>query len=289
VALALLVGCGGGAAQQKAATEPNVDVGDAGKAARGVLTEIYGDLRRGDVGGVQSLVAPAPFVVGPGASDVFLDRADAIVALGGFLRSGDRHKLTSKRLAVVVSPGGHSAWASDTLDVEGVTVALSAVLVESDGLWTVEAVHVGRVLGEAQRGDAAKARGEVPAAAPSGTAEAVKLYKAGLAAPASFADQLGTGADVLWLGVGPKDSIRGTKAIKKAWKKRLATPPRLALVGNLRAGVTPDGALVWIFADLDVTAEGAAKQPLRELAIYARDGARAWKLVALHDSLAVGK
>src|SRR5258706_4146724 len=141
---AVLGACGGASPAGVHAKEPVVDAGDAAKQARGVVTEIYGNLRRGDVGGIQSLIAPDVFAVGPGAGDVFSSRTDAVVALGGVMRSGDKHKLASRALAVTLAPGGHSAWASDALQVDGISLVISAVLVESDGLWNVVAVHVGR-------------------------------------------------------------------------------------------------------------------------------------------------
>jgi hypothetical protein len=284
-----LAGCGGAAAEKKAPVEAAVDRGDAAKAARGLLTEIYGDLRRGDVGGVQSLIAPDVFAVGPGAGDVYMAREDAVVAVAEVMRSGDRHKVVSRALKVSATPDGHSAWASDSLDVDGVPLALTAVLVESDGLWTVVAVHVGRT-GEAPA--AGKKRAPLPGGVAAGAAEAVKLYRAGVAAPERFVDQLAGTPDVLVMGAGAKDVTRGVKPVKKLWKKRLAAKPALGLDGEPHAQVTPDGALVWVFANLDIGTEGGVKEPYRSLAIYQRESEGAkktWKLVAMHDSVATGK
>jgi hypothetical protein len=299
-----LAGCGGAGAERRAPAEAAVDMGDAAKAARGVLTEIYGDLRRGDVGGVSGLIAPDVFAVGPGASDVFVAREDAVFAVAAVMRSGDRHKLVSRALKVSATPGGHSAWASDSLEVDGVPLALTAVLVESDGLWVVVAVHVGRT-GEAP--GAGKKRAPLPGGVAAGAAEAVKLYRAGIAAPEKFVDQLSSGPDVLMLGNGAKEVTRGAKPVRKLWKKRLATPPRLSLDGEPHAQVTPDGALAWVFANLDIAAEGGAKEAYRTLVLYQREdapivasgakgakaasgaSAKAWKLVSMHDSIASGK
>jgi hypothetical protein len=280
-----LAGCGGAAAEKKAPVEEALDVGDSTKAARGIMTEIYGDLRRGDVGGVQSLLANDLFSVGPGANDVFLTREDAVVAVAAVLRSGDRHKVVSRGLKVSATPGGHSAWASDSLEVDGVPLALTAVLVESDGLWAVVAVHAGRT-GEAAGG---KKRAPLPGGVAAGAAEAVKLYRAGVAAPERFVEQLGSGADVVVLGAGAKEVTRGVKPVKKLWKKRLAAKPSFALEGEPHAQVTPDGALAWIVANVDVGEGGGKPEPHRALVIYQRADARTWQLVAMHDSVAAGK
>jgi hypothetical protein len=288
----VLAGCGGAAAEKRAPAEAALDVGDAAKAARGVLTEIYGDLRRGDVGGVQGLIAPDVFAVGPGASDVYLAREDAVVAVAAVMRTGDRHKVVSRALKVSATPGGHSAWASDSLEVDGVPLALTAVLVESDGLWSVVAVHVGHT-GEGPAG--VQKRAALPGGVAAGAAEAVKLYRAGIAAPERFVEQLASGPDVLVMGPGAREVARGVKPIKKLWKKRLAAPPKLSLDGEPHAQVTPDGALAWVFANLDVAAAGGAKEPYRSLVLYEREGdakganAKPWKLVSMHDSIATGK
>ena len=63
--IAVLVGlaaCGGAQAGMKGQGTPEAaDTGDASKAARSLMQEIYADLRRGDVDGLQSVVAPDVF------------------------------------------------------------------------------------------------------------------------------------------------------------------------------------------------------------------------------------
>ncbi len=285
---ATLVACGGTSASTRdRGGETEVDAKDASKAARGLIQEIYGDLRRGDVSGVQSLVSPDVFVVGPGAPDVFSTRSDAVVALGSVLRSGDRHRITSRALKVSAAPGGHSAWASDALDVDGVTYSLTSVLVESDGLWNVVAVHVGRTLSGQQLDARPPARADLPGGVGKGAGEPLKLYRAGVAAPERFVEQLGGGPDVLVLGAGARDVVRGAKLVKKLWKKRLAAQPKMILDGDPRADVTPDGSLAWVFANVDVRVQGGAAEPYRSLVIYEREDG-GWKLIAMHDSVAFG-
>ena len=275
-----LAACGGGAAATKDRGAPAADTGDAAAAARSLVQEIYADLRRGDVDGLQSVVAADVFVVGPAGKDVYVERSDAVVALGGFLRSGDRHKLTSRALKVTSSPNGHAAWVSDTLEVDGVAVLLSAVLVENDGLWSIVAVHVGRP----PRGTPGT-RAALPGGVTADARAPVTLYRAAVTAPERFVEQLADGPAVLVLGPGAKDVSRGPKPVKKLWKKRLAAKPSMSLDGEPRAAVTADGSLAWVFANVSVAAGGGEGEPYRELAIYQRDG-KDWKLVALHDSVA---
>jgi hypothetical protein len=276
-----LVACGGGGARKGPATPADVDPADAAQGARSLVQEIYADLRRGDVDGLQSVVAADVFVVGPSGKDVFVERSDAVVALGGFLRSGDRHKLTSRALKVVSSPTGHAAWASDSLEVDGVPVVLSAVLVEQDGLWNIVAVHAGRPPKEGTPGTrAALPGGVLPTAKP-----ALALYRTAVADPERFPEQFGDGPGTTVLGPGVKDATRGPKPMKRLWKKRLKANPSMTLDGEPRAAVTADGSIAWIFANVSVAAGGGEGEPYRELAIYQRDG-KDWKLLALHDSIA---
>jgi SnoaL-like domain len=286
--VATVVACGGAAPSTRTGGggETAVDEKDAAKAARAHVQEIYDELRRGNVGSVQSLLAPEVFVVGPGAADVFTSRSDAVVALAGFLREGDRHKLSSRALKVSSAPSGHSAWASDLVEVDGVTCTVTAVLAETDGLWTVVALHVGRVLSERQLPSKPPERAPLPGGTSAGAADAVRLYRAGVAAPARFVEQLGKGNDLLMLGTGPKEQTRGEKAIKKLWKKRLAAQPKLKLEGEPRADVTADKELAWVFANVDVASATAPPEPYRSLVIYEK-GEGGWNLVAMHDSVAV--
>src|SRR5688572_24251600 len=106
--LVALAGCAtGAAAPNRGPGEPG-DEKAAARTARDLVKEIYASLRRGDVPGLQSIVAPEVFVVGPRAADVYVTRSDAIVALTGALRSGDRHKLSSRGLKAVSSASGRS-------------------------------------------------------------------------------------------------------------------------------------------------------------------------------------
>ncbi len=284
-------GCAAGPSAKASEAAPEVDQKDAARQARDLVQEIYASLRRGDVDGLQSIVAPDLFALGPRAGDVFLERGDAVVALTAALRSGDRHKLTSKGLVVILAPGGHSAWATDTIDVNGVPCAMTAILTEADGLWVVAAVHVARLVTDGQAAKLARS-GEPPAGkggAQGEAGEVVKLFRAAVAAPEQFVEQLAEGKDVIMIGSGPRQVTRGPKPIKKLWKKRLAAAPKLAIQGEPRARSTADGALAWVTAHVDVSVGDGEPMRYRLFAVYQRDGEDGWRLVLLQDAVVAGK
>jgi hypothetical protein len=64
---------------------------------------------------------------------------------------------------------------------------------------------------------------------------------------------------------------------------------RAAISGPITAAVTDDGQLAWVSAPITrVEGEGTQPLPLRAFAVYMQDGGD-WKLIALHESLAVGE
>jgi ketosteroid isomerase-like protein len=141
----VLTACGGGSkpkVEKPEAVDPEVAV----REARDLIEEAYASLRRGDAEGLLPLLAPNVFIVGPGAGDVLPHGSDTLVALGDYLDDSKvkKHKLKSRDLQVVASTGGHSVWATDHLELDGATYAMTAVLTHEDDLWTFRAVHVSR-------------------------------------------------------------------------------------------------------------------------------------------------
>jgi hypothetical protein len=120
--------------------------------------------------------------------------------------------------------------------------------------------------------------------APGGEA-AVDVFKDGAAHPARLVDQLADGPDVVAIGPGPRDLVRGGAAIHKAWKKALKKKPYVHVVGGVRAGVTPDGQLVWIHANIERAQGDGAAVPLRAFYVYTHDGA-SWRLAVVHEASA---
>jgi ketosteroid isomerase-like protein len=295
--LLLAVAAGCGAASTPAASLPAGDPRAAEKEARGVVEEAYGSLRRGSAEGLLPLLAGDVVAVGPRADDVHLERGAAIVALrDGFdllpSRNG-KHKLKSRSLRVFSSPGGHAAWATDQLDIDGIPHAMIAVLANVDDFWVVTMVHVARTVPDKALGKRVAGAGQ-PAWAPLAPAvdpaarDVVALFEEGLTGPEAWLAQLGDRKDALVVGTAPRAVTKGAKAIRKRWQKKgKAAPPALTRQGELRAQVTADGTLAWIIADLDhvAAAEGSPVVPHRAIYVYEQtdDG---WKLVCVHESVA---
>lgn len=292
-----LAACGGASTVVEEPERPSVDAEEAEQQARDVIGEVHASIKRGSPEGMLPVVAEDVFVVGPGAGDVFVDRSAAIVALTDLLgnQREQKHKLRSRRLTVVAAPGGRSAWATEELELNGTTYAVTAVLADRDDLWVVEAVHVARPLAGKKIEKAAEA-GTLPrpASPPAGTdpdAEDVIDLLAEVATSveprAELMAQLASGKDVVLVGPAPKDVTRGANKIKKRWNKSLKKKPRLAIVGQPRAGATPDGALVWILASADLSEKGGPATPHRLFYVYQRDddAEAGWSLVAAHEAV----
>jgi len=146
--LCALAACGGGAAKPAApVAEPAVDERTAEKDAKGLVVEIYRTLDRGKTDSMFSLLSDPLIVFGPRRSDAMTTRADALVALGKIIdpKAKRRAQMRSSGLAVVVSQGGHSAWAFDVVNFEGQSIAVTAVLSNTADLWAVNAAAIGAV------------------------------------------------------------------------------------------------------------------------------------------------
>jgi len=288
----LLVACGAKPAPAAPTASADVEPDVATRQAREVVEEIYRSLRRGNPDGIQPLLSAELFVAGPGAGDVFVGRADAVLALSKALDVGRKHRLTSRGLRVVAAPGGRSAWASDQIDVDGRAYTVTVVLASVDDLWIATALQIARPVAErtvrtlAESGQLAR-----PAPVPGGVAEqarpVVQLFQDGTAGRARFLDQLADRGDAVVVGSGPREVTTGAKAIRKRWKRALAARPTMQVQGDVRAEVTPDGALGWVCANVDLGGDGAAAVPHRSFYVYERDGA-AWRLIAVHEAVPTG-
>ena len=241
-----------------------------------------------------SLLSDPLIVFGPRRGDAMATRADALVALGKVVdpRAKKHAQLRSGGLAVVVSTGGHSAWAFDLVNIEGRLVAATAVLVNAGGLWSVSAAALAAV----PTGKQVKAESARDAVVPPGAAAAARIdpaaaavvaqFKRGLVDQRLWGDELASQSDAIVAGVSVGQIARGRPAIKQLWKARLKANTRAAISGEPSAAVTPDGELAWLSAPLTRVADGDDPLPLRVFAIYQRDRA-VWKLIALHEAVAL--
>jgi hypothetical protein len=152
-ALGVLVAaaCGGAPGPAAPKAEPAVDERTAEKDAKGLVAEIYRTLDRGKPDSMFSLLSDPLIVFGPRRGDAMTTRADALVALGKVIDPRARKRsVRSSALSVVVSQGGHSAWAFDIVQFEGQPVAVTAVLSNTGDLWAVGAAAVATLPGPAR-------------------------------------------------------------------------------------------------------------------------------------------
>jgi ketosteroid isomerase-like protein len=234
-------------------------------------------------------------VFGPRVDDAMATRAQALVALGKVVDSKARThaKLRSGGLDVVVSPGGHSAWMVDTLTVEGRELAVTAVLTNTGDLWAVSAAAIAsppaaRALKAESGKDALVPPGGAAAGKVTpGTEPVIEKFRAGLLDPEGWGE-LAARSDAVAIGPAAGQIARGKPAIKKLWAQRAERHVRAATTGDFTTGLTPDGQLAWLSVAVTRAADDEDPLPLRVFAIYERD-AQAWKLIALHEAVAVGE
>ena len=290
-------GCGGGGGgEAKVATQPTVDERKAEKEAKGLLREIYQTISRSsNTDGLMALLAEPLVVFGPRRTDGHVSRSDALVAMRTLLdeRGKDnKPQVSSGGLAVVASPGGHSAWAVDVIQVEGSPMALSAVLSNQDDFWVVTAAALARTpsmktVRSSLKNDAIVPPGLAAPAKISSKAEgAADRFKRGLADPEVWGTDLAARSEAVVIGPSAGDVTRGKKEIAKLWKKRAKANTRYASAGEMAAGTTPDGQLAWVTVPAVQFADDEEPLPLRLFGIYERAGVD-WKLVAFQESLAV--
>jgi ketosteroid isomerase-like protein len=295
VALAALLGaCGGSAPAAEAPKQAPVSERKAEKGAKDLVDEIYDSIGHGDTDGLMSLLADPLIVFGPRRGDAMATRADALVALKAQVdtRSKKKPSVHSGSLEIVASPGGHSAWAFDVLDVAGQPMALTAILTNADDIWQVDAAALAEtppmksIRAELKK-DAIVPPGVAgPAKVDSAAQAAVEKFKKGLADQQLWGDDLGSRSDAVVIGPASGDVTRGKSDIKKLWKKRLKAETRDIAAGDITADVTPDGELAWVSAPVVRFADENDPLPLRLFAVYEKAGSD-WTLIALQESLAV--
>jgi ketosteroid isomerase-like protein len=295
LALAFVIGCGGGSTPPPAAPKAAaVDERSAEKGAKDLVGEIYESIGHGDTDGLMSLLADPLIVFGPRRKDAMGTRADALVALKEQIdpKAKKKPSLHSGALEVVASPGGHSAWAIDVLDVGGQPMVLTAVLTNADDIWQVQSA----ALAETPPMKSIRAELKKDAIVPpglSGVAKsdpaaqaAVDKFKKGLAEQELWGADLASRSDAIVIGPATGDVTHGKSEIKKLWKKRTKANTRDTAAGDVSAAVTPDGELAWVSAPVVQFADDDDPLPLRLYAVFEKAGSD-WKLIALQESLAV--
>lgn len=271
--------------------------------AKGLVNEIYRTIDRGKTDSLFSLVADPVVVFGPRRVDAMMTRSDALVALGTVVdtkgnRSGKakRAQLRSGGLDVVVSPGGHSAWAFDVISIEGRQLAVTAVLSNTDDLWAVSAAALAETPSSRQARTESARDAIVPPGVPAlptaiakiapGAGDAVERLRKGMLDQQTWGDDLAGQDAAIVAGPVAGEVARGPRAIKRAWTARMKSRVREVATGELTAAITADGQLVWISVPVTRVAEGEDPLPLRIFAIYEKTGA-VWRMAALHEAAAI--
>ena len=239
-----------------------------------------------------TLLEDSLIVFGPRKADAFGVRADVLVALGQVVdpKAGKKLAMRSSSLEVVASPNGRSAWAFDTVNINGEPHAVMAILTNSDDIWLVEAVSVAHTPSRGTVKEASKKDAIVPpgAAGPkaNGADDAVERFKKGLLDQEMVGEDLGSRSDAIFVGPTVGEVVRGKKELKKLWKQRLEAKTRSATSGDVTSAVTADGELAWVSAPITRVMEEQDPLPLRAFAVFEK-GEGGWKLIALQEALAI--
>jgi ketosteroid isomerase-like protein len=296
--LALILGsaCGGSAppVAKKTDVGPAVDERTAEKDVKGTLEEIYQAISRAKPDNLFSIVDEKLIVFGPRKGDAFANRTDALVALSKVVdtKVKEHAQVRSSELAVVASPGGHSAWAFDVVNVEGTPMAVIAILSSEDEFFRLTAAALAHTPSMREIRSELKKDAIVPpgATAPekiaSGAKGAVERFQKGLLDQEPWGADLGSRTEAIYIGPAAGEVTRGKKEIKKLWKKRIEAETRAATSGEITAEVTADGQLAWVTAPITRVEKDEDPLPLRAFAVFEKDG-DGWKMIALHESLAI--
>jgi ketosteroid isomerase-like protein len=282
---------GGGKVAPEKPKQVAVDEGIAEKDAKGLLHEIYGSISHADTDGLMTLFAEPMVVFGPRKADAHATRAETLIALKAIV-DHKKPSLHSGQLTIVVSPGGHSAWAFDVVEVSGTAMTLTAVLSNSDDVWQVSAATVARtpslkVVHESLKLDAVVPPGMAALAKIDAAAKiaADKLTK-GLNAQALWGDELAKRSDAVVIGPDAGDLTHGKAAIKKLFEKRIGAHVRETAAGQVTAQATADNQLAWATVPVVRFEDNTDPVPLRAFAVFERNGSD-WNMIALQESLAV--
>lgn len=296
LASALVAACGGaGDKEVEAPKLAPVDERQAEKDAKGLITEIAQTLRRANTDGLMALLADQLVVFGPRRTDQLASRTDTLVALRetfDAMGKGAKPSLDTGKVSVVVSPGGLSAWAADTVEIQRKPMSALLVLSNDGDFWVVVAAALGhtppmRELRTELRRDAVVPPGMPGISKVSESAEgAVARFKRGLADPSLWADDLARRSDAVVIGPSAGDVTRGKKDLAKLWDKRAKVNMRYAMAGELTAATTPDRKLAWVTVPAVRFADDDDPLPLRLFGVFER-AEGAWKMIALHESVYV--
>ena len=253
-----------------------------------------------------TLLSDPIVVFGPRRTDVLPSRADALVALKQVVppprpppRAHGRKKpkpppppVRTTQLDVVPSPGGHSAWSTDLVEIGGEPLVVTAVLSNADEIWLLSAAALARTPPEKQLRAALARQAVVPAGMASidkvdpparGAADALER---GLVDQAVWGDDLARRTDAVVIGPALGEITRGKDAIKQLWKRRMKVHTREAQVGRTTAFATPDGQLAWVSMPVVRFADDQPAIPLRVFAVFGK-ASGAWHMIALHEAIAL--
>jgi ketosteroid isomerase-like protein len=293
--LVVATACGGSAkTEPEAPKQAAVDEGTAEKDAKGLLQEIYQSIQQADTDGLMTLFAVPLVVYGPRKTDAHANRADVLVALKAVVDPKKKKPtVKSGQLTIVASPGGHSAWAFDVVEVAGQQMTLTAVLSNADDVWQVSVAALAatpslKTVHQELKKDAVVPPGMVGGVAsvdPKAQGAIDKLMR-GLTAPPVWGDDLGARTDAVVIGPGAGDLTTGKSAIKKLFDKRAGAHVRSTAVGQPSAHVTADGQLAWATVMVVRFEDDVDPLPLRVFAVFEKTGAD-WKMIALQESTAI--
>ncbi len=298
LAILALFGSACGASSQPAAgpKQPAVDEGKAEKDAKGLVQEIYETVQHAsNTDSLMALLVDPLVVYGPRGTDSLGSRADVLVALQKMIDPKVNKKkpsVRSNQLVVVPSPGGHSAWAFDVVDIAGQSVAMTSILSNADDIWQVSAASLAampamKIVRAELKKDAVVPPGTVGIAKVDPNAKgAVDKFSRGLTDAKVWGDDLGSRSDAVVIGPGTGDVTRGKSDIKKLFRKRGKSNVRSTAAGDVTAAATSDGELAWVTQPVVRFADDVDPLPLRVFAVYEKNGAD-WRMIALQESLAV--
>jgi ketosteroid isomerase-like protein len=242
-----------------------------------------------------ALLADPLVMFGPRRTDAVSSRTDALVALRAtFDAMGKDAKpsVNSSELSVVASPGGNSAWAFDVMTVEGKPMSAVVVLSNEDDFWVVVAGALAHTPSAKEMRSELKKDAIVPPGMPgiakvTDSAEgAVDRYKAGLADPAVWAEDLSKRSDAIVIGASEGDVTRGKKEIAKLWKKREKVNVRHTKAGEITAATTVDGQLAWVTSPVVRFADDDEPLPMRLFSVFEKTDGK-WTMIALQESVAL--
>jgi hypothetical protein len=257
-----------------------------------VLDEIYQSIGHSDTDDLLTLTADPLYVYGPRKGDVHASRADALVALKQFVDKQKKREVKSADLAVVASPGGHSAWAFDAIEIDGAPLAMIAVLSNADDVWQLSAVD----LAATPAMKSVRAEVKHDAVVPPGMAGIAKVdpnakpaidkLTKGFAEQSILGDDLASRSDAVYAGPGSGDVVRGKSDLKTLFKRRVKDNVREVAAGDTTAAITGDGQLAWVTLPAVRFEDDVDPIPLRVFAVFEKHDAE-WKLIALHESVAI--